>query len=101
MEQTNMSDVVSEIKGATEEDLKNVIKKHFEAVRTQGMKIGAFYISAAVSNAITKNIKTGSLRDHQRAIKSIMDIVSVQLQQQETVQNDLDTEEISNDGTAE
>lgn len=82
MEETKMSEVVAEIKSATEEDLKKIIEQHFETVRIQGMKIGAGYISAAVYGAIEKNIKKGSLRDYQRAIKAVLDIVSVQLTQQ-------------------
>ena len=57
-------------------------------------------ISAAVYGAIEKNLKKGSassLRDYQRAIKRIVEIVSVQL----TQQNDLEIEEAENDGTAE
>lgn len=106
MEETKMSEVVSEIKGASEEELRKVIEKWFESTRTQGMKIGAQFISAAVYGAIEKNLKKGSnssLRDYQRAIKRIMEIVSVQLKQQETQQNDSKevTEEDANDGTAE
>jgi hypothetical protein len=106
MEETKMSEVVSEIKGASEEELRKVIEKWFESTRTQGMKIGAQFISAAVYGAIEKNLKKGSnssLRDYQRAIKRIMEIVSVQLKQQETQQNDSKetTEEDVNDGTAE
>ena len=103
MEETKMSDVVSEIKGATEEELREVIEKWFENTRAQGMKIGANYIAAAVYGAIEKNLKKGSnssLRDYQRAIKRIIEIVSVQLKQDETQQNDLEenaTEEIAND----
>jgi hypothetical protein len=92
-EKTNMSEVVSEIKGASEEELREVIEKWFESTRTQGMKIGAGFISAAVYGAIEKNLKKGSsssLRDYQRAIKRIVEIVSVQLKQQETKQNDLE-----------
>ena len=103
MEETKMSDVVSEIKGASEEELRKVIEKWFENTRTQGMKIGANFISIEVYDAIEKNLKKGSqssLRDYQRAIKRIIEIVSVQLKQQETVQNDL-VEEADNDGTAE
>lgn len=99
-ENTNMSEVIEEIKGASEEDLKKVIEEHFEAVRVQGMKIGATYISAAISGVIDKNLKKGlnsSLRDYQRAIKGIVEIVSVQL----TRQNDLNTEVTDDDGTAE
>ena len=102
-ENVKMSEAVEEIKSASEENLKKVIEQHFEAVRTQGMKIGAYFISAAVFDAIDKNLKDGmnsSRRDLERAIKRVVEIVSVQLKQ-ETVQNDLGTEEITNDGTAE
>ena len=102
MEENQMSEVVEEIKGASEEELKKVIEEHFEAVRVQGMKIGAGYISAAVYGAIEKNLKKGSqssLRDYQRAIKRVLEIVSAQL----TQQNDSEeiTEEEIDDGTAE
>ena len=102
-----VSKAVDEIKNASEDELKKVIEQHFEAVRTQGMKIGAQFIAAAVYGAIEKNLKKGSrpsLRDYQRAIKRVVEIVSVQL----TQQNDLETDESSelmeeaiNDGTAE
>lgn len=102
--QTNISEAVKEIQSASEEELKKIIEEHFERVRNQGIKIGAIYIAAAVDEAINKNLKKGyqsSLRDYQRAIKSVLDIVSVQLKQEETLQNDLDAEEIVDDGTAE
>ena len=95
MEETKMSEAVAEIKGASEEELRKVIEKWFESTRTQGMKIGAQFIAAAIYGVIEKNLKNGSkssLRDYQRAIKRIMEIVSVQLKQ-ETVQNDLVVEE--------
>lgn len=97
-ENTNMSEVVEEIKGASEEELKKVIEEHFEAVKVQGMKAGARFISAAVIGAINKNLKDGmnsSRRDLERAIKSVVEIVSVQLKP-ETIQNDLG-EEMAND----
>jgi hypothetical protein len=92
-ENTNMSAVIDEVRNADEESLKKVIEDWFEKTRTAGMRIGAQYISAAVYGAIEKNIKTGSLRDHQRAIKAVLEIVSVQLNQQKTQQNDLDLPE--------
>ena len=101
-EKLNMSEVVNEIKEASEEDLKEVIERWFEQTRTSGMKIGAAFISAAVYDAIVKNLTSGnssSLRDYKRAIKRVIEIVSVQLNHNETVQNDL--EEVANDGTAE
>ena len=97
-ENTNMSEVIDEIKGASEEELRKVIENWFDKTRTSGMHIGASFISAAVYGAIEKNLKKGSnssLRDYQRAIKRIIEIVSVQLKQ-DTVQNDL-VEEVVND----
>ena len=92
MAEQNISEVIEEVRNASDEELKKVIEEHFEAVRVQGMKIGASYISAAVMGAIDKNLKDGmnsSHRDFKRAIKRIVEIVSVQLKQQETIQNDL------------
>jgi hypothetical protein len=102
MEETKMSDVISEVKNSSEEELREVIEKWLENTRTSGMKVGATFIAAAVYGAIEKNLKRGtkpSLRDYQRAIKRIVEIVSVQL----TQQNDLEeaTEEDTNDGTTE
>ncbi len=103
-ENTNVSQAVEELKGADEEQIQKVIERWFEKTRTDGLKLGAQMISLVVDDAIKKNLKKGfnsSLRDYQRAIKRIIEITSVQLKQQETLQNDLDTEETTNDGTAE
>lgn len=100
MAEQNMLEVIEEVRNASDEELKRVIEEHFEAVRVQGMKIGATYIAAAVMGAIDKNLTDGmnsSHRDFKRAIKRIYEIVSVQLKQEETLQNDLETEETSND----
>lgn len=93
-EETKISEVVSEIKGASEEELRKVIEKWFESTRTQGMKIGARYLSAAVYSAIQKHIgkSSPSLRDYKRMTEEIIKIVSVQLKQSETQQNDLEKE---------
>lgn len=102
-EEIKMSEVVNEVKNASEEELREVVEKLFEKTRTDGIKLGAYMISAAVYDAISKNLTKGmnsSLRDFQRAIKRTLEIVSVQLKQ-ETVQNDLNTEEATDDGTAE
>lgn len=90
-EETNISEVVSEIKGTSEEELRKVIEKWFESTRTQGMKIGASYLSAAVYGAIQKHIgkSSPSLRDYKRMTEEIVKIVSAQLKQSETQQNDL------------
>jgi hypothetical protein len=103
MEENKMSEVISEVKNATEDELKEVIVKHFDAVRTQGMKIGASYVAVAVYDAINKNLKNGSkssLRDYQRAINRVLEIVSVQLVTQQNDSED-SVEEDVNDGTAE
>lgn len=100
-EETNMKEVVEEIKSASEDEIKQVIEGWFERTRTAGMKIGAQYISAAIFGVIQKHIKkkTGakaSLRDYQRCTDEIIKIISVQLT---TQQNDL--EENENDRTTE
>ena len=98
---------MDEIKNASEDELKKVIENWFEQTRTQGMKIGAQFISAAVYRAIERNLKKGSqssLRDYQRAIKRVVEIVSVQLTQQNDLtvaENNEVVEETINDGTAE
>ena len=91
-ENTNVAKAIEEIKGADEEQLKKIIEGWFERTRMDGLKTGAQMISVVISDAMEKNLKKGwdsSLRDYQRAMKRIFEIVSVQLKQQETVQNDL------------
>lgn len=101
-ENKKVSEAISEIKNADEESLRKVIEDWFERTRTDGMKIGAYFVSAAVAGAIEKNLKDGmksSHRDFERAIKRVLEIVSVQLKQDETIQNDLEkvSEEEPND----
>lgn len=94
-EETNIKEVVEEIKNANEDELKKVIEQWFESTRTAGMKIGAQFISAAIYGVIQKHIvkkEKTSLRDYKRAMDEIINIISVQL----TQHND-STEEISND----
>ena len=101
-ENTNVSQAIEELKSADDEQLKKVIERWFEQTRTEGMKIGAGFISAAVYDTLNKNLKDGmnsSHRDFKRAVKKVVEIVSVQLKQHGTVQND--SEEETNDGTAE
>ena len=102
VEEINMTEVVDEVKNANEDELKKVIEEHFEAVRTQGMKIGATYIAAAVMGKFKKHLeKPGktSLRDYERCVSDIKKMLAVQL----TQQNDSEdvVEEETNDGTAE
>ena len=99
-ENTNMSEVTEEIRGASEEELREVIEQHFTAIRTQGMKRGAQMISMAVTKVIDKNLKNGmnsSHRDFERAIKGIIEIVSVQLTQQNDSAAETESEEAAND----
>ena len=92
MEETKnqvLEDAAKEIKEANEEELKATIEKWFESTRTDGMRIGAYYISASIYGAIRKNLnKAGkiSLNDYRRCIKDITKIIDVQLI---TEQNDL------------
>ena len=59
-EETNIKEVVEEIKNANEDELKKVIEGWFESTRTAGMKIGAQFISAAIFGVIEKHIKKNS-----------------------------------------
>ena len=98
-EETNIKEVVEEIRNADEEQLTKTIEQWFERTRTQGMKIGATYLSAAVYGTIEKHLKKStspSLRDYKRCIDDIIRIVSVQLKQS-TQQNDSEVEENEND----
>jgi formate dehydrogenase maturation protein FdhE len=97
-EKTNVAEVVEEIRSADEETLRSTIEKWFESTRTAGMKIGAQFISAAIFGIIQKHTKKAgkvSLNDYKRMTAEIIKIISVQL----TEQNDL--EENDNDGTTE
>lgn len=105
-EEVNMSEVVSEIKNATEEELRSIIEQWFEQTRTDGLKIGAKFIAAGVFGAIHKNLNKPkpSLRDYERCIKDIRKLIDVQLTKQndsEEVEVDEVMEETTDDGTAE
>ena len=102
-ENTKISQAIEEIKNTDDEQLKQVILKWFERTHNQGMKNGATYIASAIYGAIEKNLKKGSqpsLRDYQRAIKRIVEIVSVQLTQQNDYNTNESKEEDNHDGTA-
>lgn len=98
-EETNMKEVIEEIKNASEDELRTVIEQWFESTRAQGLKIGAGFISAAIYGVIQKHTKKAgkvSLNDYRRMTSEIINIISVQL----TEQNDSEentTEETSND----
>ena len=97
MEEVNMSAVMDEIKNANEDELRKVIEDWFEKTRTDGLKIGAQFISAAIYGSIVKNLNKAkpSLRDYERCIKDIRKIIDVQINNKDTV------EETANDGTTE
>ena len=98
-ENTNMTDVISEIKNATEDDLLEVVTKWFDQTRTSGMKIGAQYVSASIFSVIKKHLKktsSPSLRDYKRCVDEIVGIISVQLVEHNEV-----AKENENDGTEE
>lgn len=89
--ENNIYDFVEQIQNSKDDELKKCIEEWFEKTKTQSMQLGATYISAAVFDAINKNLKNGmnsSHRDFERAIKRVVEIVSVQLKRQETQQND-------------
>lgn len=97
---TNMSAVVDEIKNADEESLKKVIEDWFESTRTDGMKIGARFMAAAVMGKIQKHLdKPGklSLRDYERCVAGIKKVLLVQLTEQNDLQEDNTSEEVAND----
>ena len=103
MTEVNIKEAVKEIKESDEESLQKVIEDWFERTRNQSIKIGAQYISAAIFGVIQKNIvkkSKPSLRDYKRMTEEIIKIVSVQLRQQNTEQNDSEEKE-SNKTTQE
>ena len=96
MAETNIKEAVKEIKKSDEESLQKVIEDWFERTRTQGLKLGAQYISAAIFGVIQKNIvkkAKPSLRDYKRMTEEIIKIISVQLKQETTEQNDSEEKE--------
>ena len=103
MAEVNIKEAVKEIKESNEESLQKVIEDWFKKTRNQSIKIGAQYISAAIFGVIQKNIvkkAKPSLRDYKRMTEEIIKIVSVQLRQQNTEQNDSEEKE-SNKTTQE
>lgn len=80
-EENNMSEVISEIQNATEEDLKQIIEQWFEKTRMDGMRLGAQFIAAGCWGALQKNLSkpSPSLRDYKRCIEDIRKIIAVQL----------------------
>jgi hypothetical protein len=99
MEETNIKEAIEEIQNTSGDELKKVIEKWFESTRTQGLKLGAYMISAVISEVIRKHTtKAGkvSLNDYRRMTSEILNIITVQLTQQNDSEENI-TEEISND----
>ena len=98
VEETNIKEVVEEIKNANEEELKKVIEKWFESTRTQGLRLGAKMISIVVFETIKKHTKKAgkvSLNDYKRMTSEILNIISVQLAENDLEDNTM--EETSDD----
>jgi hypothetical protein len=99
-ENKNVSEAISEIKNATEEDLRETIEKWFESTRTDGMKIGAQFIAAGVMGKFKKHLeKPGkiSLRDYERCFADIKKMLLVQLTEQNDSTEKNTSEEVAND----
>ena len=99
-EENVVSKAMDEIKNANEDELKKTIEGWFERTRTDGMKIGAQFIAAAVMGKIQKHLdKPGklSLRDYERCVADIKKILLVQLTEQNDSTENNTSEETSND----
>lgn len=99
-EEVNMSTVVDEIKNASEDELRKVIEGWYERTRTDGMKLGAKFIAAAIYGVIQKHTKKASktsLNDYKRMTAEIIKIISVQITEQNDSEEVETTEESSND----
>ncbi len=98
MEETNIKEVVEEIKGTDEETLQKTIEGWYERTRTDGLKLGAKMISIVVFETIKKHTKKAgkiSLNDYKRMTSEILNIISVQLAENDLEDNTM--EESSND----
>ena len=95
-ENTNITEAISEIKNATEDELREVITKWFDETRTGGMKLGVQYASAAIFGVIKKHLKktsAPSLRDYKRCVDEIVSIISVQFATQKDVVKENDDDD--------
>lgn len=73
--------LITEIKESTDDQLEEVIRNWLETTRTNGMKIGAYFVSSAIYGTIERHLAKPkpSLRDYKRMVDDIIKIVSVQL----------------------
>lgn len=84
-EEVNIKEVVEETRASDEENLRKVIEDWFSRTRTDGMRLGVKYISAAIFGIIQKHTKKPgkvSLNDYKRMTNDIIKIISVQLAKQ-------------------
>lgn len=98
--ENNIDIFVEQIKNNEDDELKKCIEEWFEKIRSQSMKIGATYISAAIYGIIEKHIIKNakpSLRSYKRMTDDIIKIISVQLNTQQNDSEKAITEETSND----
>ena len=103
-EETNVNEIVEEIRASDEENLQKVIKDWFSRTHTDGMRLGAKLMSAAIFDTIQKYIikkDKPSLRDYKRMTDQIISIISVQLKQETTEQNDSETDTLKENNTNE
>lgn len=104
-EDVNVQEVVDEVRAsADDEKLKQVIEAWYTKTRTDGMKLGAQFMCAAVYGAMQKHIlqkANPSLRDYKRMSDDIAKIISVPLKKQETQQNDSGDAAESNENVEE
>lgn len=102
-EEVKMSEVIDEIKNASEEEITEVIEDWFRKTRTDGMKLGAQFIAAGVWGAMQANLNKPkpSLRDYERFVKDVRKIIAVQLTKKDDINPNETAEEVANDGTAE
>lgn len=99
-----INEITEQIQHSEDGAIRECIESWFERIRNQSIKIGASYISAAIFSVISKHIikKTKpSLRDYKRCVDEIIKIISVQLKQQDTQQNDSETDTLKEDNTNE
>lgn len=94
-QENNMKEIASELKNASEEEITEVIKKWFEQTRTDGMKLGAQFISAGIFGAMQKHLNkpSPSLRDYERCIKDLRKIIAVQLPKKNEIEASKQQEE--------
>ena len=86
-----VQEAMKEVRAANDEELRQVIEEWYRKTRTDGMRLGAQYMCAAVYGAIQKHVlkaEKPSLRDYKRMTDDILKVISVPMKKQDTQQND-------------